>query len=248
MLEKRKSRGGIGDGISSALDGWDAPPLIKAQMAFEIIWACVVLYLISALVKVLHNVPSRHRQPYILLLVSAIFLGISLIMDAVAIRIDDITFGTTAIALSSTITLLWQQPKALFTMAGLWVFRKRSHLIIYGKGATGIPYAGQMWKFVVDWTVASFCLLFLVLSVTVYVAGYSLLFDFVISYARYLSIYDAQVGLLYVQYAFYFILTIIFVITAITLSGAFNRQTGHPDVVRHFFTRMRTPVHFNVGH
>ncbi len=240
MLEKRKSRGGGGGG-SSFVDDWDAPPLLKAQMAFEIIWACVVLYLISALIKVLPNVPSRHWQPYILLLVSAILLDIGLVMDAVAIRIDDILFGSTYIALSGTTILLWQQPIALFTMAGLWVFRKRSHLIIYGKGATGIPYAGQM-------TVASFCLLFLVLSVTVYVAGYSLLFDFVISYARYLSIYDAQVGLLYVQYAFYFILTIIFVITAITLSGAFNRQTGHPDVVRHFFTRMRTPVHFNVGH
>src|SRR5258706_5625078 len=247
MLEKRKSRGGIGDGISSALDGWDAPPLLKAQMAFEIIWACVVLYLISALVKVLHNVPSRHRQPYILLLVSAIFLGISLIMDAVAIRIDDITFGTTAIALSSTITLLWQQPKALFTMAGLWVFRKRSHLIIYGKGATGIPYAGQMWKFVVDCTVASFSLLFLVLAVIVNLAGFLLYWDDVIGYAYYRSLYNAQLGLTYVQYAFYFILTINFVITAFTLSGAFKRQMGHPDVVRHFPTRMRTPVHFNIG-
>ncbi len=53
---------------------------------------------------------------------------------------------------------------------------------------------------------------------------------------------------MYVQFAFYFILTIIFVITGIMLNGAFKRQMGHPDVVRHFFTRMRTPVHFNVGH
>ena len=239
MLEKRKSRGGGGGG-SSFVDDWDAPPLIKAQMAFEIIWACIVLYLISALIKVLPNVPSRHRQPYILLLVSAILLDIGLVMDAVAIRIDDILFGSTFIALSSTITLLWQQPIALFTMAGLWVFRKRSHLIIYGKGATGMPYAGQMWKFVVDWKIASFNLLFLAFAIIVYVTGNSLLLDFVISYARYLSLYNAQVGLLYVQYAFYFILTIIFFITAITLSGASNRQTGHPDVVRHFFTRMRT--------
>ena len=168
MLEKRKSRGGGGgDGDSSAIDDWDAPPLVKASMAFEIIWFCIVLYLISVLVKVLRNVPSRHRQPYILLLVSAIFLDIGLIMDAVAIRTEDITDVITNFALTSTLNLLWQQPKALFTIAGLWVFRKRSHLIIYGQGATGIPYAGQMWKFVVDWTMASFSLLFLVLAVTV---------------------------------------------------------------------------------
>ena len=247
MLEKRKGRNGGGGG-SSVVDDWDAPPLIKAQMAFEIIWFITVLYLISALVKVLRNVPSRHRQPYILLLVSAILLDISLIMDAVAIRIDDTLFGMTYFVLDSTIVVLWQQPIALFTMAGLWVFRKRSYLIIYGPGATGIPYAGQMWKFVVDWTIASFSLLFLVLAFIVNVTGYGLYWDFFISYPHYESFYNATLGLTYVQFAFYFILTIIFVITGIMLSGAFKRQTGHPDVVRHFPTRVRTPVHCNEGH
>ena len=235
MLEKRKSRGGGGGGSgSSIVDDWDAPPLVKAQMAFEIIWFIIVLYLISALIKVLPNVPSRHRQPYILLLVSAIFLDIGLIMHAVAIRIDDITDAITSLALSSTFSLLWQQPKVLFTMAGLWVLRKRSYLITYGKGATGIPYAGQMWKFVVDWIVTSFGLLFLLLAVLVDSVGYSLYWNFVTSYTNYKSLYNASVGLTYVYYAFYFILTIIFVVTAITLSGAFKRQMGHPDVVRHF--------------
>jgi len=69
------------------------------------------------------------------------------------------------------------------------------------------------------------------LSVSVGVAGYSLYWDDLIGYAYYRSLYDAQVGLMYVQFAFHFILTIIFVITAITLSGAFKRQMGHPDVV-----------------
>ena len=239
MLEKRKSRGGGGDG-SSAIDNWDAPPLIKAQMAFQIIWFCIVLYLILALVKVLRNVPSRHRQPYILLLVSAILLDISLIMDAVAIRIDDTLFGMTYSVLSSTIILFYQQPVALFTMAGLWVFRKRSHLIIYGPGATGVPYAGQMWKFVVDWTIASFSLLSIVLAFIVYVTANGLYWDFFINYLHYRSFYNVTIGFTYAEYGFYFLLTIIFVITAITLSGAFKRQMGHPDVVRHFPTRMRT--------
>ena len=107
MLEKRKSRGGGGGNGSSVSDDWDAPPLLKAQMAFEIIWFIIVLYLILALIKVLPNVPSRHRQPYILLLVSAIFLDIGLIMHAISIRVDDITDTTTSIALSSTSSLLW---------------------------------------------------------------------------------------------------------------------------------------------
>jgi hypothetical protein len=133
-------------------------------MAFEIIWFCLVLYLISALLKVIGNVGSRQRQPYILLLVSAILLDISFIMDAVLIRISDTTPGSTYIALISTINLLWQQSTVLFTMAGLWVFRKRSQLITYGAGARGIPYAGQMWKFVLDWIVTSCGLLFLILA------------------------------------------------------------------------------------
>ena len=141
MLEKRKSRGSGGGG-SSVVDDWAAPPIVKAQMAFEIIWACFLIYLISILIKVLPNVPSYQRQPYILPLVSAIFLAIGLIMHAVAIRIEYITLGITSLALGSTSTLLWQQPVALITMAGLWVFRQRSQLIIYGKGAKGIPYAG----------------------------------------------------------------------------------------------------------
>ena len=219
-----------------------------AQMAFEIIWACFVIYLISTLIKVLPNVPSRQRQPYILLLVSAILLAIGLIIHAVAIRIDDISSSATRLALDSITTLLWHQPIALITMAGLWVFRQRSQLIIYGTGATGTPYAGQMWKLVVDWIVVACCLLFLLLTVIVNVVGVSLSFGGIIGYSQYRSFYNAQAGLFYVSLAFYFILTIIFVVTGFTLSGAFKRQLGHPDVVGHFPTRLRTPVNFNVGH
>jgi len=249
MLEKRKGRGGGGGG-SGIEDNWNAPPLLKAQMAFEIIWFCIVLYLITLLVKAIRNVPSRQRQPYILLLVSAIFLDIGLIMRAIAIRIDDVLFGPTyeSLALGSVVTLLWQQPIALITMAGLWVFRKRSQLLIYGEGATGIPYAGQMWKFVADWTVTSCGLVFLLLAVIVDAVGYSLYYSDVTRYFEYDRYYHAQIGLLYVLFAFYFILTIIFVVTGFTLNAAFKRQMGKPDVVRRFPTRLSIPVNFNAGH
>jgi len=241
MLEKRKSRGGGGGGGGgSGVDNWDAPPLVKAEMAFEIIWFCFVLYLISALIKVMRNVPSRERQPYILLLCSAIFLDIALIMNAVAIRIVDTVFAPTYVPLGSTIRPLYQQASVLFTMAGLWVFRKRSKLIIYGKGARGIPYAGQMWKFVADWTVTSCGLLFLILATIVNAVGNSLYLNRDISRLRYVRFFDAQLGLAYVQFAFYFILTIDFVVAGLTLTGAFNRQTGRSDVVRRFPTRLRT--------
>ena len=231
MLEKRKSRGGGGGG-GSVVDDWDAPPLVKAGMAFEIIWFCIILYLISALIKVMRNVPSRERQPYILLLVSAIVLDIALIMNAVAIRISDTVFTSTSLPLTCTIRPLYHQPELLFTMAGLWVFRKRSKLIIYGKEARGIPYAGQMWKFIADWTVTSCGLLFLILATIVNAAGTSLVLSRDISYLHYLRIFDAQLGLAYVYFAFSVIITIIFVVTGLTLTGAFNRQTGCPDVVR----------------
>lgn len=251
MLEKRKGRGGSGGGggsSSSIEDNWDAPPLVKTVMAFEIIWFCIILYLISTLVKVIRNVPTRQRAPYILLLVSATFLDIGLIMRAIAIRTDDVTPPLTTLALTSVITLLWQQPTALITMAGLWVFRTRSQLITSGKGAEGIPYAGRKWKFVADWIVASCDLLFLSLSVIVVAAGYSLVYARTISPLEYKNLVDAQAGLLYVHFAFYFILTIVFVVTGFTLDGAFKRQMGRPDVVRHFPTRLRTPVNFNAGH
>ena len=249
MLEKRKgrSRGGGGGG-GFGIDNWDAPPLLKAQMAFEIIWFCFILYLISTLFKVIGNVRSRQRQPYILLLVSAILLDIALIMDAIAIRLNDAAFGTIYIALLGTISPLWQQPTALFTMAGLWVFRKRSQLIIYGKGATGIPYAGQMWKFVADWIVTSCSLLFLILSIMVYVVGYTLNQGDVISSFDFNRFVDAEMGLSYVQFAFFFILAIVFVVTGFTLSSAFKRQTGRPDAVRRFPTCMSTCAKFNAGH
>ena len=248
MLEKRKGRGGGSGRGSSIVDDWDAPPLIKAQMAFEIIWLCALIYLISTLIKALPNAASRQRQPYILLVVSAIFLAIGLTLHAVVIRIDDITDGMTSLALDSVGRLLWQQPIALITMAGLWVFRQRSQLLIYGKGAKGIPYAGQMWKFVVDWMAVTFCLLFLLLAIIVNAVGYTLYFNDNIGFTDYKNFYNAQAGLSYVPFAFYFILTIIFVVAGFMLNGAFKRQTGHPDVVRHFSTRLRTPVNFHVGH
>ena len=246
MLEKRRgrSRGGGSLGI----DNWDAPPLLKAQMAFEIIWFCIILYLISTLFKVIGNVGSRQRHPYILLLVSAILLDIALIMHAVEIRISDTMSPSDYMALDSTSFLLWTQPTVLFTMAGLWVFRKRSQLIIYGKGARGIPYAGQMWKFVADWVVTSCSLLFLLLSILVGAVGYSLLFNHVIDSFDYRRFTDAENGLSYVRFAFYFILTIVFVVTGFTLSGTFKRQTGRPDVVRRLATRLTTGVKFYAGH
>ena len=247
MLEKRRVRIGGGGG-SFGIDNWDAPPLTKAAMAFEIIWFCFVLYLISTLFKVISNVGSRQRQPYILLLVSAILLDISLIMDAIVVRITDTLPESTYLALLSTINLLWFQATVLITMAGLWVFRKRSQLIIYSKGAKGIPYAGQMWKFVLDWVVTSCSLLFLILSSIVYAIGISLYYGAAIDYFDFERFFDAQMGLSYVENAFYFILTIVFVVTGLTLSSTFKRQTGCPDVVRHFLIRLRIGVKSNAGH
>jgi len=256
MLEKRKGRGGGsgGGGNSSIEDNWDAPPLVKAQMAFEIIWFCFILYLITALLKAMRNVPSPQRQPYILLLISAIFLDIALIIRAIIIRAAQDIGGPPYIALSSVSELLWNQSTLLITMAGLWVFRKRSKLIMYGEGGKGFPYAGQKWKFIVDWVVTSLGLLFLSLAVIIIAAASSLYGGVSISRNKtssdleYQRLFDASTGLYYVQFAFYLILTIIFVVTGFTLSSAFKRKMGHPDVVRHFPTRLRTPINFSTGH
>ena len=234
MLEKRRGRSG---GFN--IGNWDAPPLPKARLAFEVIWFIVILYLISTLFKVIGNVGSRQRQPYILLLVSAILLDIGLIMNAVEIRISDIITRGIYIALDGPRYVLWKQPTLLITMAGLWVFRKRSQLIIYGKGAGGIPYAGQTWKFVADWIVTSCSLLFLVLTVIVGTVG---------SLSAYEISLDTVRGLSYFQFALYFILTVVFVVTGLTLNSSFKRQTGHPDVVRRLTARPRTLVKFNAGH
>jgi len=230
MLEKRKSYGGGG----GAIDNWGAPPLVKAMMAFEIIWFCVVLYMITALIKVRRNVPSQHRQPYNLLLCSASLFALALIGDTAYYRIRGTMFGTTYIVLDSVVAPLWGQPKALMIMAGLWIFHKRSKLVIYGGGTKGNPYAGQTWKFVVDWIISASILLFIVVSVTVGAVGYSLYYDDIIYTSEYRRFSDASDILWYIGSAFYFILTIVFVFTGFTLSSAFKRQMGRPDVVRRF--------------
>jgi hypothetical protein len=238
MLEKRKGRGG-GNGFSN---NWDASAFEKTQMAFEIIWYCVVLYLITNLVKVMRNVPSRERQPYNLLIVSAVFLDIGLIMNAIGIRLDDLIYldMNAYIALSITAGILWHQAVALITMAGLWVFRKRSKLVIYGGEAKGIPYAGRTWKFVADWIVTCCSLLFLVLAVALRAAANSLYLSGAIMTSEYLRFIDAREDSTYTRYAFYFLLTIVFVVTGFTLNSAFKRQMGHRDVVYRFPTHLRT--------
>ena len=89
-----------------------------------------------------------------------------------------------------------------------------------------------MWKFVVDWTVTSCGLLFLSLAVIVNGVALSLYYNFDISYLHYLRFFDAQLGLVYVYFAFCSILTIVFVVTGLTLTDAFNQQPGRSDVVR----------------
>jgi len=83
-------------------------------------------------------------------------------------------FGITYIAFSCIVGPLSGQPKALIIMAGLWIFHKRSKLVIYGGETKGNPYAGQTWKFVVDWIISASILLFVIVSVTVGAVGYSL--------------------------------------------------------------------------
>jgi len=230
MLEKRKGYGG-GDGT---IDNWYAPSLLKALMAFEIIWFYVVLYMITALIRVRRNVPSQHRQPYNLLLCTASLFALGLIVDAAYNRMRDTMFGITYIAFSCIVGPLSGQPKALIIMAGLWIFHKRSKLVIYGGGTKGNPYAGQTWKFVVDWIISASILLFVVVSVIVGAVGYSLYYDDIIYRSEYYRFTDAKKVLIYIGNAFYFILTIVFVFTGFTLRSAFKRQMGRPDVVRRF--------------
>jgi hypothetical protein len=84
--------------------------------------------------------------------------------------------------------------------------------------------------------------------VIVYAVGYSLYYgDMIIGYSDFVASSTLK-GFVVCRIAFYFILTIVFVVTGLTLSSAFKRQTGRPDVVRHFLTYLRTAVKFNAGH
>ena len=222
-------------------DNWGAPPILKAQMAFEIIYCCVILVLILVLLSVSTNIGSRHRQPYTLILVSAILLAISLLMDAVEIRIVDSKPLSTYLALETIVSPLWKQPTVLFTMAGLWIFRKRSRLVIDGQGARGITYAGQTWKFVVDWIVTSCSLLLLLIGVIISAVTLSRYDNNTMNKFDYERLLNVQWVLSYVQLTLYFILTVDFVITGFTLSHAFKRQTGKSDVVRRLSTPSEDP-------
>ncbi|KAG8802399.1 hypothetical protein FRC16_009773, partial [Serendipita sp. 398] len=91
-----KGRISGGGSSSSITDNWDAPPEIKAELAFLIIWCIVAVGQFGMIVSRFKLLPAGRiaRAPYYLLSVAVFILALKYLLWAINLRVDSMSRTT----------------------------------------------------------------------------------------------------------------------------------------------------------
>lgn len=145
-----KGRGTFSAGTIN--DNWDAPSIVKAFMAFELIWAAFSLIQLVFIFKNLSKLPVSARGPYILLAVVTVFSFIYYLMVGVLTRIrydylDVLTANQISVAATGCFTVIAAFQPAVV----LWLLQQRGSVMKASKGNALRPFSYRLWKRILDW-------------------------------------------------------------------------------------------------
>ncbi|CCA76128.1 hypothetical protein PIIN_10128 [Serendipita indica DSM 11827] len=156
-----KGRGGGGGGASGSIDdGWDVPGIVKAAMAFRIIWSVVIFGLFLTILRRLRSVPPGRytRAPYILLSIVAGTLSISYLLSAILFRMStgesNAPFPVIR-RLGSFNSFLSNVDIAFEPAVSLWLVHLRGRLTNTAEAKSVNPWVSQHWKRIVDWSLVA---------------------------------------------------------------------------------------------
>lgn len=166
-----KGRGGGSYSISID-DNWDAPGVMKAAMAFEIIWAVFSLVQFIYILKNLSKIPTASaRGPYILLAVTTFFTFLYYAMWGVLTRVtwgilDSISGNKLSLAITGIFTVVIAfQPASV-----LWLLHQRGSVLRTSRENTVSPFSSLLWKRIVDWVLVGITFVIYIAAMAVSVA------------------------------------------------------------------------------
>lgn len=230
-----KGRGG-GRGSSGGIDdNWDAPPLIKALFAFQIIWTIVAVILLIYITKALSRIPSwSARGPFLMLVFVTLFTIAYYVTYAISVRVD-ILDNVVASQVSSAISFLAAVDEAFRPGVVLYLLHMRGDVLRAIKGGTITPVASQLWKKILDWTLVSLTFIFYVAMMGVRASWNERSNNFDLTEDEFWQFYEASKALGHVVIAFIILLCIdVFASIIIHFVQSKNAQASDPVATRLF--------------
>ncbi|KIM29003.1 hypothetical protein M408DRAFT_23220 [Serendipita vermifera MAFF 305830] len=191
---------------NSSDDDWDAPPLIKALFAFQIIWAILAVMLLIYIPKYLLKIPSwSARGPYLMLIFVILFIIAYYVTWAVSVRVDTLD-SDVATQVSSAISLFAAFVEAFLPGVVLYLLHMRGDVLQTVKVNLIMPLASQLWKRIMDWSLVSLTFIFYVAMIGVKAAGNELSGIFVLTEDEFWQSYETSQALSHVIIAFIILL------------------------------------------
>ncbi|KAG8858829.1 hypothetical protein FRB91_009233 [Serendipita sp. 411] len=156
-----KGRISGGGSSSSITDNWDAPPEIKAELAFLIIWCIVAVGQFGMIVSRFKLLPAGRiaRAPYYLLSVAVFILALKYLLWAINLRVDSMS-RTTSNNLAGLTDFLYSVEVSFTPAVLLWLLHIRGRMTFQALGKQSKPFVIQFWKRIVDWSLVGIFLLF----------------------------------------------------------------------------------------
>jgi hypothetical protein len=217
MAKGRGGGGGSGSGVSIN-DNWDAPGVVKAQMAFNLIFFIVGLVQLAYVLKNLPKIPSiAARAPYILLAVVILFTVALHLTSAIYIRIVEDLLRETAYQISLTMQFFYAVDTAFRPAVILYLIHNRAGLLLATLANKTHPLTSQIWKRILDWVLVGITFVFYIAYMGVNGTYYASLVNGTATNSQYRQYLNANRGLGHTLTAMVVLFAIDIIFSLITL-------------------------------
>ncbi|KAG8825422.1 hypothetical protein FRC17_008662 [Serendipita sp. 399] len=243
ILTKGGRGGGGSSGSSSGIrDSWNAPPLVKAIFAFQVIWFILLLsesLMILTRLKLISKSARSSKAPYVLAALVALVTSLFYLFAGIRLRTSYSSLPSTSnlrtsLNLSTVTGFLYDVILSFLPLIFLWIGHLRgliSSSVVTGSASRNNSFVSSTWKKILDW---SFVIVVLALSV-----AYSALathvnnmnFDRELTTTEQLNYRNTLTGLNRAVEAFFILFLINVVVTLICLKVAQKRAKIADKVV-----------------
>lgn len=214
-----KGRGGGGSGGGSIDDNWGAPGVVKADMAFRIIWFIVSLCLFGAMLRRLRLVPSGRytRAPYILLSIVTGTTSIGYLLSAILLRGASGMSSSLMHNLDAVTSVLWNINSAFQPAVCLWLVHLRGRLTGATQAKSAKPWVSHFWKRIVDWSLVAITFILGISTMAIVANGWTLYDGRQISDGQLFEIIAVSRQLNYAVFTFGLLLSVDIMVSLIAL-------------------------------
>ncbi|KIM34024.1 hypothetical protein M408DRAFT_18986 [Serendipita vermifera MAFF 305830] len=137
---------------------WNAPPLVKASFAFEIIWFLASLF--QALIgTALYSLPAETRRPYFILLSATLATILYYLMAAIGTGLQGRVHTVITDRITVVTSIFYILAAVLQPAAALSLARQLGHKLQTTRSRVNGPIISRPWKRTLDWTLVGVALI-----------------------------------------------------------------------------------------